>query len=226
MKKLSSMIVLLALAGTAFAIDLGAGTGITLGSYTGTTSFAPYFFDSFETVLTTVPFGIAAFFDATYGVASVGLRTNGNTHLKVTNTGVPVFGTTITESDDGNRSGFLSLSLLGRYPFTVGPVSLFPLLGIEYDQNLYYRDEDGNDLKASLTAQEVADLNQFWFKAGAGADFVVYKGLYFRPTVLMGFKVLNQGEKDAIDSAVSGGSTTARTTDFVFEAGVQAGWRF
>ena len=54
----------------------------------------------------------------------------------------------------------------------------------------------------------------------------MYKGLYVRPLVLLGFKLLNQGEKDAIANAITAGSTIARKTDFVMEAGVQAGWRF
>ena len=93
----------------------------------------------------------------------------------------------------------------GPLPFALGPVSLFPLLGIEYDLNLYLKDADGTDLKAGLTDQEKADLNQFWFKAGAGADFVVYKGLYVRPLVLMGFKLLTRENgrrsRTAIDAA-------------------------
>lgn len=225
MKKLCAIALFAVLAASAFALDLSAGGGLTLGSFSQTTYYAPIgIFDSTETVLTTVPFGFSAYFDATYGVAAVGLQVNGNTHS--VSTMIWGVNTIITPSDDNNRSGFLTMSLLGRYPFKLGPVSLFPLLGIEYDLNLYWKDDVGTDLKASLTADEKAWLNQFWFKAGAGADFFVYKSLYVRPLVLLGFKLLNQGEKDAIDAAITAGATTARKTDFVIEAGVQAGWRF
>ena len=137
-------------------------------------------------------------------------------------------GTTNTsESDVDGRAGYLSFSLLGRYPFALGPVSIFPLLGMEYDLNLYYQDIDGNDLKARFPDQEKADLNQFWFKAGVAADIALYKGLSARSQALLGFKLLNQGEKADLQDAIDNyGATTARMTEFVFKGGVQAGWRF
>ena len=119
MKKLFAIALFAVLAASAFALDLSAGGGLTLGSFAQTTYYEPWGpFDSVETVMTTVPFGFSAYFDATYGVAAVGLRVNGNTHSVNTS----VFGSTTltTPSDDNNRSGFLSMSLLGKYPFKLG----------------------------------------------------------------------------------------------------------
>ncbi|MCX7030022.1 MAG: hypothetical protein NTU62_07870 [Spirochaetes bacterium] len=186
---------------------------MTVGSFSQTAYCEEYLvWDSRKDVQTTVPFGFSAYFDATYGVAAVGFRANGNTHTKTTQV---ILGTTIiSDADDENSAGFLSLSLLGKYPFALGPVSLFPLFGIKYD------------LKAPLTDQEKADLNQFWFKAGVGADIRILKGLYVRPQVLLGFKLLSQAEREQIETRLGDGATVARKTDFVFEGGVQAGWRF
>ena len=226
MKKLLAVVLFTCLATTVFAIDLSAGIGATVGSFSQTKNTeddSPIAYARNE-VWATVPFGFSAYFDATYGVAAIGFKANGNTHYK--STLVVGASTFITESDDDNRAGFLSFSLLGRYPFTLGPVSLFPLAGIEYDVNLYWKDVDGYDLKASLTDQQKADLNQFWFKFGVGADIGVYKGLYARPLVLLGFKLLNQEERDDLESTISSGATVARKTDFLFEGGVQVGWRF
>jgi hypothetical protein len=230
MKRLFVVALLAALAVSAFGIDLSAGAGATVGGFSQTTYFEPYTFliwtfDTYQATVANTPFAFSAYFDATYAMAEFGFRANGDPHRTIKT----VDGATIdtNETDLDQRSGFFSFSLLGRYPFALGPISLFPLLGIEYDLNLYLKAADGTDLKAALPEEERPWLNQFWFKAGVGADVAMYKGLYIRPLVLLGFKVLNPGEKSDLQDAIdNNGVTTARTTDFVFEAGVQAGWRF
>ena len=67
--------------------------------------------------------------------------------------------------------------------------ALFPLLGIEYDLNLYWKGRGRERPEGLPHRPGEGDLNQFWFKAGVGADFTVYKGLYIRPLALLGFKV-------------------------------------
>jgi hypothetical protein len=223
MKKLLAISLLVPLATAAFALDLSARVGANVGAFSSSYRYEEWGWDSYTDLWTTTPFGFSTYFDATYGVAAIGFRANGNTKYEWTRITGPI---TINDfSEDGNRSGFLSLSLLGRYPFTLGPVTLFPLLGIEYDLNLYYKDENGANLKAGFDAQQKADLNQFWFKFGVGSDISVYKGLYVRPLVLFGFKLLNSAEKTDLQDAQAN-ATVARYTDFVFEGWVQAGWRF
>ncbi len=226
MKKLLVVPLLICLATAAFAIDLSAGIGGNVGAFSSTYHYEEWVVDQWTERWTTVPFEFSAYFDATYGQAAIGFRANGSTHyvLKWT-AGAFSYDNTASNIEDNNRSGFLSLALLGRYPFTLGSVTLFPLLGIEYDLNLYYQDETGVDLKASMTDQEKTDLNQFWLKFGVGADIGVYKGLYVRPLALLGFKVLNSAEKTDLQDAKAN-ATSASYVDFVFEAGVQAGWRF
>ena len=223
MKKLLPVILLLCLATAAFGLEFSAGGGMTVGGFSQAAYFEPYWVlisvDSFKSVETNAPIDFSAFFDATYAVASVGFRMNGNTHTKTTTIlGASTF---TNDDDDHYRSGFLSLSLLGKYPFTLGPLSLFPLLGIEYDLILYYKDETGADL-------DTTDLSQFWFKLGVGADIVLYKGLSVRPQALLGFKLHNQDERDWIETAQGApyNATTHRISDFAFEGGVQVGWRF
>jgi hypothetical protein len=234
MKKLLVVALLATLAVSAFGVDfaLSAGAGATVGGFSQTTYFEPYIiipgfweYDSRKEIVATTPFGVTAFFDATYALVEFGFRANGDPHRTITT----IDGATVntTETDIDQRSGFLTFTLLGRFPFTLGPISLFPLLGIEYDLNLYLKAADGTDLKAALPEEERPWLNQFWFKGGAGADIIVYKGLYVRPLVLMGFKLLNQGEKDYLQDGITNfDATVARTTDFVLEGGVQVGWRF
>jgi hypothetical protein len=226
MKKLLVVLLLLCLACAAFALDLSAGIGGNAGAFSSTYHYEEWVVDQWTERWTTVPFGFSAYFDATYGEAAIGFRANGSTHyiLKWT-AGAFSYDNTDSNIEDNHQSGFLSFTLLGRYPFTLGPVILFPLLGIEYDLNLYSKDENGADLKVSMTDQQKADHNQFWFKFGVGADIGVYKGLYVRPLALLGFKLLNSSEETDLQDAKTN-AASASYIDFVFEGGVQAGWRF
>jgi hypothetical protein len=219
MKKPLAVPLLLSLSAVAFAFDLSAGIGGTVGTFSSTFYYENLgIFDSFKERSCTVPVAFTAFIDATFGMAAIGFCANGNTRQNVT-TVISGSTTDWAPSDDECRSGFLSMSLLGKYPFALGPVSLFPLLGIEYDLILYRKDVGGNDLS-------IDNLDQFWFKAGAGADITLYRGLYIRPLVLSGFKLLNADEKKRVQDTIDAGASSSRCTDFVFEGGVQVGWRF
>ena len=66
----------------------------------------------------------------------------------------------------------LGISILGKYPFNVGPVILFPLLGL--DVNLY--------------TFEIA-ASQLGFLAGAGCDFFFTDSLYIRAEGLFSFRL-------------------------------------
>jgi hypothetical protein len=227
MKKLLPVILLLCLATAAFGLEFSAGAGATVGGFWQTEYYEDYvvIYDERKIMDATVAVSFSAWFDAMYGMASIGFRANGLTHRTITNVGP--FAPAGSESDTDERWGYLSFSLLGRYPFALGPVRLFPLLGIEYDLNLYHKDSDGTDLKASLTDEEKGYLNQFWFKFGVGADITLSKRLYVRPLALIGFKFLNAAEKQVIQDAIdTGGASVARKTDLVFAGGVQVGWRF
>jgi hypothetical protein len=147
MKKLPVVPLLLCLASTAFAIDLSAGMGGTVGGFSATYHYGDLRFDEFTECWTTVPFGFSPYVIATYGMAAIGFRANGSTRDRVMSTAAAVKWDDF--DDDDHSSGFLSFSLLGRYPFALGPVSGFPLAGIEYD------------LEASMDTQEKADLDQF-----------------------------------------------------------------
>lgn len=226
MKRLTVVLVLSLLAAGAFALDLSAGVGPSVGSLCRKFSAEQYLvWDSYTDRFTTVPWGLAAFFDATYGQAAVGLRGNGTTHEKWT--GVIGTNTFSGEPDDTNASGFLSVSVLGKYPFALGKMfTLFPLLGIEYDLNLWLKDQDGVDLKAAMTDEDKADLNQFWFKGGVGADVALGKSLSLRAELLLGFKLLSQAERDRVDSAQSGGAVKVSQVDTTADLAVYARYTF
>jgi len=218
MKKLLVVSLLTCLATGVFAFDLSAGGGISVGAFSSTYYFEDLIVDSSRTRSTTAPFAISAYFDATYALAAFGFKANGNTHTPYKRV---AGGTTTypTPSDDDYAWGFLSFSVLGRYPFALGPVTIFPLAGIEYDLILYGHDETGAELSTG-------GLDQFWFKIGAGSDITISRNLYNRPIALFGLKLLNADEKKKVQDTLDSGASLARITDFAFDGGVQVGWRF
>lgn len=218
MKKLLVIFLLTCLATGVFALDLSAGGGISVGGFSSTYYYEDLIVDSFRRRSCTAPFDIRTYIDATYAVAAVGFRANGNTrssymYVSGGSTFYPA------PTDDDYDWGFLSFSVLGKYPFALGPVTIFPLAGIEYDLILYRHDETG-------AALSTGGLDQFWFKLGAGSDIGIFKSLYVRPLALIGFKLLNADEKKDVQDTLDAGASLARITDFAFEGGVQIGWRF
>jgi len=197
MKKLFVVLVLLAFTvGGAFAINLSAGVGASIQAYSNTLSDSASsggVTASASNTINYTPLGVSAFFDATYLQAAIGYEVANGGSSTVSGTGV----TTTTSSLNQNLS-YLLFSAYGKYPFKLGPVSLFPLLGITYLLNLTYTDSSGNNLKSGLTSQEQADLNQLWIRGGVGADFSLGQKLYLRPELLTGFKILSSTDNDTV----------------------------
>ncbi len=195
MKKLFSIVLLLAAAGSAFSIGLSAGIGGSVsvfsynegmsGSYLGTTDSATY-------TLTQIPFSAKVFLDATFLQLEAGYRVAQGGNQSTTQTGALSF-----SNGSAYDASYLTFAGYLKFPFRAGSVSVFPLLGAEYDYNLTLTDTNGNDLKPLLTSQELADLNQLWLKGGAGFD-LSFGSFYLRPELLAGFKLLSPTDNSTI----------------------------
>lgn len=199
MKKLVLMSAALMLLGIgAFAFDLSAGAGAAVGSYNAKVDLSATVAGSTNTSTTTLkytPFGIDAFVDATYAQLAVGYRMMNVGSITSSGTGV----TTSTTNNNENFS-YITFQGLAKYPFHFGKISVFPLAGILYALNLTATDSvTGTDLKASLTSQQKSDLNEVWLQGGVGADFD-FGNFYIRPEGLIGYKLLNQTEKDMLSA--------------------------
>ena len=74
----------------------------------------------------------------------------------------------------------LGFSLLGKYPLNMGRVTVFPLLGINYNLVLSMKDKDGTSIEDSGSGYEASDFSQFGILAGGGLDFPLSGALFFR----------------------------------------------
>jgi hypothetical protein len=219
MKKIALALILVTLASLAFAIDFSAGLGETAG-YGASTLTVSSASGSGTSIASGVPLGVVAFFDATYAQASVGWQMVLGSHLNSTQT---ILGSTNTTDTDLTMTiGNLTLALYGRYPFTLGSITISPLLGVEYDINLI-ETVSGIDQRAGMTGDQLANLNELWIKAGVSADFRLSSRFYVRPALLFGYKFLSRSQSDTISSAPSG--TTVRILNLAAELSVLFGYR-
>jgi opacity protein-like surface antigen len=171
MKKSISILVLVALGAAAsfaqeFNMSAGGGALFDLG--------IPMVNDVEDLGLTIGGFG---FFDATYAEADVafsyGLSTGGG--------------------------GFYTLGLefgvLGKYPFKLGSITLFPLLGVRYNLILAAGNEGGS-------SDNALDSSFLGFQAGAGIDYFFSDAIFFRGELLCNLDLVpfNADSDDIISS--------------------------
>ncbi|MDR1972326.1 MAG: outer membrane beta-barrel protein [Treponema sp.] len=157
----------------AFQLSAGAGALLDVGIYNGKISGTKIYSHS------TVGFGGYAFLDATFAEFSLGIS-GGPSTIKINTLG----------TDKGTYSA-LNIGLLGKYPFALGRITAFPLLGIDYQIFLALKDSSGT--KADDAAK---DYSALWFKFGGGADFDLTDSIYLRGEFLYGLRTKNKVERD------------------------------
>ncbi|MDR0443229.1 MAG: porin family protein [Treponema sp.] len=126
--------------------------------------------------------GIGGFFGSDF---DIGLKFGGYAFLDLTYAEIS-FGIGSSTWKDYSTTN-LDISLLGKYPFWINDnLSVFPLLGIEYDIALahYYKGKEVKDL---------GDFSALWFKLGGGTDFYFTDNVFLRFGVLFGMD-LSYGE--------------------------------
>ena len=184
MKKSISVLILLALVTTgAFAqIGLSAGGGLLFdGSFRNGMEYDGDFWGA-----DIASFGGFAFFDATYAQVDIAF-------LYGIVTGVAEIDGD-RETDKAGSMMSLSFSLLGKYPIELGPVTLFPLLGVGYNLVLESKDEDGNKAESD----DLKDIHQLGFLAGVGVDYPLNDNLYLRAEALFSLRLPTKQMTDAV----------------------------
>jgi hypothetical protein len=120
------------------------------------------------------PVEIKVFLDVTYLQASLGyIFVNGGSGT------ITVNDASATIDEPLLKASYLAFAVYAKYPVVfghrartnygkylgAGPVTLFPLLGLEYRLNLTYTDVLGYD-RSSYTGQAQSDLDELWLEAG------------------------------------------------------------
>ncbi len=182
----------------ASALDLSAGA---VFDYTFDHEFGKK--DKIEVANDFSMLGFKAFFDAQYAQVQLGV----NSRVGKTKTVVKYDGTKVTDGDAKFDVTYFNIGLFGKYPFTVGPAKIYPMLGFDFDLTASAKYE-GN----SVDKKE--KLNAYWFDAGVGADIFVTKNLYIKPQFLLGLQ-MNKIETSVADKSA-----------FKVNAGIGAGWKF
>ena len=189
---------------TVFGISGGVG-GFIGGDFGGgfedsfgTSRNAYYCLDA--KMLTETPYfggGAYAFMDLTYLEFSLGIFSGSGTMKMTAEEVMPGFEPTSSEDTFNYSIHNFNIGLLGKYPFRLNKgISVFPLLGIEYQITTAFKSED------SGKADDTGDMSAVWFKFGFGMDFSYTEKIYIRLSALYGIRSANKFEKDAWDEII------------------------
>jgi opacity protein-like surface antigen len=177
MKKALAVLVLALFAGTAafavpvFGVSAGGG-GIFTKAFGGGAEGGGYTID-----FPSFGGGAFVFLDATFAELDLDLTYNS--------------GTIGSGNGDFNFSAF-GFALLGKYPFVMGPVDIFPMLGIGY-RRVLSMEIGGQDY------DDASDWSRFSIRFGAGVDYYFTPALFLRGEILYAIGFENKLEKDIVD---------------------------
>jgi hypothetical protein len=173
-KNLAVLIIAALTASGVFAQGIGLSAGV--GGYFGSDFGGGYEIDGEKSDTPYFGGGGFAFFDAKYAELSVGVLGGGGKW-----------------SSEYTMSVMnMDLALLGKFPIAVGSsLTVFPLLGVDYQVALSIKDEDGEAL------DKPGDYSALWFKLGGGLDYAITSKLYLRFDALYGIRLENEAERNA-----------------------------
>ena len=94
------------------------------------------------------------------------------------------FGGMVFEDQQTFSLGLVQLTALGKYPFHLGSLVIFPAAGVEY--NLCVSGKAGG---VEFDAEDKKDFSNLFVLAGAGVDFAVAPKIYVRVLALFGYNL-------------------------------------
>jgi len=155
-------------------------------------------------------FGAFAFLDVTYAEIDTYFAYGLITGITETKVGTAA---AVKKDEDGGGVLQFGFSLLGKYPVDLGGVTIFPLIGFDYNIVL----TADNKFKGNGKAM---DLSQFGFLAGIGGDIKINGPLFIRLEGLLHMRLPPKAYKDAktaVDLTAPlieafGGKFSAKTT--------------
>jgi len=194
MKKFISVLILLALAATgAFAqISVGGGFLFDLSTnngfeYTVTVPFTNLKRDYYDGNDIT-SYGGFAFLDVSFAELGVSFAYGDPTRVSI------IDGDKTTIESDGGSLTQLGLSALGKFPVKVGPLTVFPLLGVNYNMVLSIKNDNGDSV------DDPGDWSQFGILGGIGVDFFFTSNLFLRAEALCNLRFPSKAAKDMADA--------------------------
>jgi len=204
MKKSITILILLALVtGGVFAQGINFGYGLLYdGSWNNGTKAGYMGYDFYGGVINN-SFGGFLYLDSTYveldfsisfGLVDITTKVNG-------------YGLDETNQQKLGDAVQFGISLLAKYPFELGRITLFPLVGISY--NMFISLVDGRTVYSD---PEV--LNQFGVLAGIGADFFYSGSLYLRVEGLFQLRFASEYQRDLADYLKAEFASYSIHTDF------------
>jgi hypothetical protein len=145
--------------------------------------------------------GVTAFFDATYGEASIDMLWGSQLP--------PIY-----PEDPASSSmalTHLGFSIYGKYPFTLKKITIYPMLGIDYHMFLsgQIHDADGNKYGDKIKRGDAVDgdyntedsLDYVSIGLGFGMDFPLPKSFFIRSEIIINYKFDSKVERDRRENA-------------------------
>lgn len=229
MKKILTLGMFTCLAVSLFAIDFSIGGGLdytgTLESFKGTGKIPIIGTDVSVNSDTTKNFlGAHIFFDATY--IRLGLGADFSVNGSKTEGNGSLAGLTVKPSGSNAdyRETNFDISILGKYPFKLGLVDLYPMLGFDFAFNVAAQDGD-TDLRKNASDSWKKDMNHYYFVLGLGADVNLGK-FFINPTASFGVDLKKpstyNNEKKAFEYL---NDAKVRHNNFMFNVGLGFGYR-
>jgi len=202
MKKILVLVCVLCFVGIGvFAQDLALSAGVQAGMsfYNLNDNFSS---NDYGWNMTTFLGGV--FFDATYIRLSADFQMGLGGQFYVNST---------TTDFDSLSVSYINLTLLGKYPFDLGGIKIWPAIGLRYALALNYEINGSDFLSASN-----ADLSDFYIVGGVGMDYDL-GGLYITVQALY---CLNLTANPTTNEPASGETISAQ--DIQISAGVGFGF--
>jgi len=103
-------------------------------------------------------------------------------------------GAAVDSGTDDTNIMSVGFTLLGKYPINLGKITIFPLLGVEYNLVLWEKDGMGDGYKPM-------DLSQLGFQGGVGLDFGLTNKLFLRAETLFQLRLPNKVMNDTADES-------------------------
>ena len=154
-------------------------------------------------------FCLRGFLDFFYGVVSVGYRTA----ISKVSGKISALGSSMS-SDVFFSISILEVRLLGKYPFRVGTMTVFPLLGLESTACF-----GGKVGTIDFLAQTRADYSDISLLADVGGDFPVSQQVFLRPGLIIGYVLTSKR-----DNSYYAGVTYVGSSGWLIELGLGIGY--